>query len=138
MAQQNTGQADAGFVHLHVHSSFSLLEGALTIGKLAELAKKDRQPAIALTDTGNLFGALEFSEKMAGSGIQPILGCSLAVDFPGQPNAARPRRPAAPAHRPSGDERGGLEEPDGAGLPLLPRHRVRRRAAPQARLAARP
>ncbi|HZX82683.1 MAG TPA: PHP domain-containing protein, partial [Reyranella sp.] len=88
--------ADVGFVHLHVHSSFSLLEGALSIGKLAELAKKDRQPAIALTDTGNLFGALEFSEKLAGSGIQPILGCTLAVDFADQSgrgplNVVRPR-----------------------------------------------
>ena len=73
--------ATPGFVHLHVHSSYSLLEGALTIARLAELAKKDRQPALALTDTDNMFGALEFSEKMAGSGIQPIVGCSLAIDF---------------------------------------------------------
>jgi DNA polymerase III subunit alpha len=70
-----------GFVHLHVHSSYSLLEGALTIGRLAELAKGDRQPALALTDTDNMFGALEFSEKMASSGIQPIVGCALGVDF---------------------------------------------------------
>src|SRR5689334_17024399 len=69
------------FVHLHVHSSYSLLEGALTIARLAELAKADRQPALALTDTDNMFGALEFSEKLAGSGIQPIIGCALAIDF---------------------------------------------------------
>src|SRR5215470_18840961 len=72
---------DPGFVHLHVHSSYSLLEGAITIGRLADLAKKDRQPALALTDTDNMFGALEFSEKLAGYGIQPIVGCALAVDF---------------------------------------------------------
>jgi DNA polymerase III subunit alpha len=70
-----------GFVHLHVHSSYSLLEGAITIGRLAELAKADRQPALALTDTDNMFGALEFSEKMVGCGIQPIVGCTLAIDF---------------------------------------------------------
>src|SRR5690242_17126084 len=69
------------FVHLHVHSSFSLLEGALTIARLADLAKADRQPALALTDTDNMFGVLEFSEKMAGAGIQPIVGCALAIDF---------------------------------------------------------
>ncbi|HKS85806.1 MAG TPA: DNA polymerase III subunit alpha [Pseudolabrys sp.] len=69
------------FVHLHVHSSYSLLEGALTIGRLAELAKADHQPALALTDTDNMFGVLEFSEKMAAVGIQPIVGCALAVDF---------------------------------------------------------
>jgi DNA polymerase-3 subunit alpha len=73
--------ADLGFVHLHVHSSYSLLEGALTIARLAELAKADRQPALALTDTDNMFGALEFSDKMAGAGIQPIVGCALALDF---------------------------------------------------------
>src|SRR5215510_11640979 len=88
--------ADPGFVHLHVHSSYSLLEGALPIARLAELAKADRQPALALTDTDNMFGALEFSEKMAGSGIQPIVGCALAIDFgdqetrPGGPPLDRP------------------------------------------------
>ncbi len=78
--------AKPGFVHLHVHSSYSLLEGALTIARLAELAKKDRQPALALTDTDNMFGALEFSEKLAGYGIQPIVGCALGVDFGDQEN----------------------------------------------------
>jgi len=81
---------DPGFVHLHVHSSYSLLEGALTIARLAELAKKDRQPALALTDTDNMFGALEFSEKMAASGIQPIVGCALAVDFGDQESRGGP------------------------------------------------
>ena len=89
--------AEPGFVHLHVHSSYSLLEGALTIARLAELAKADRQPALALTDTDNMFGALEFSEKMMGTGIQPIVGCALAVDFgdqearPGLHTLERPR-----------------------------------------------
>src|SRR5262249_36475007 len=82
--------AEAGFVHLHVHSSYSLLEGALTIARLAELAKADRQPALALTDTDNMFGALEFSDKMASAGIQPIIGCALAVDFGDSDHGARP------------------------------------------------
>ena len=73
--------AGPGFIHLHVHSSYSLLEGAITIARLADLAKADREPALALTDTDNMFGALEFSEKMAGAGIQPIVGCCLSVDF---------------------------------------------------------
>jgi DNA polymerase-3 subunit alpha len=85
--------SDAPFVHLHVHSSYSLLEGALKIGKLAELAKADRQPALALTDTDNMFGALEFSEKLASSGIQPIVGCCFSIDFGDQP-----RDPRNPAH----------------------------------------
>jgi DNA polymerase-3 subunit alpha len=79
-----------GFVHLHVHSSYSLLEGALMIARLADLAKADRQPALALTDTDNMFGALEFSDKMAASGIQPIIGCALAIDFGDQDHGARP------------------------------------------------
>jgi DNA polymerase III subunit alpha len=71
----------AGFVHLHVHSAYSLLKGSIKIAKLAELAKADRQPALALTDTDNMFGVLEFSDKMAGAGIQPIVGLELGVDF---------------------------------------------------------
>ena len=85
--------AGPGFIHLHVHSSYSLLEGALTIARLAELAKADRQPALALTDTDNMFGALEFSEKMASAGIQPIIGCCLAIDF-----GDEQRDPRNPAH----------------------------------------
>ena len=73
--------AKAQFVHLKVHSSYSLLEGALPVEKLAKLAGADGQVAMALTDSGNLFGALEFSEKLSGSGIQPIIGCSLLIDF---------------------------------------------------------
>jgi DNA polymerase-3 subunit alpha len=81
--------ADLDFVHLHVHSSFSLLEGAITIARLAELAKADKQPALALTDTDNMFGALEFSEKLSGYGIQPIVGCALAIDFGDTDHGAR-------------------------------------------------
>ena len=61
----------------------------MTIAKLAELAKADKQPALALTDTDNMFGALEFSDKLAGSGIQPIVGCALAIDFGDQEASAR-------------------------------------------------
>src|SRR6184192_425803 len=86
-----------GFVHLHVHSSYSLLEGALSIARLCELAKADRQPALALTDTDNMFGALEFSDKMAGYGIQPIVGCELAVDFGDQDPNARNALASAPS-----------------------------------------
>src|SRR6204780_3143103 len=89
--------SNAGFVHLHVHSSYSLLKGSIKIQKLGELAKADRQPALALTDTDNMFGALEFSDKMAGYGIQPIIGCELAVDFGDQDPSARNALAAGPA-----------------------------------------
>ncbi|MGA3302485.1 MAG: DNA polymerase III subunit alpha [Methylovirgula sp.] len=70
-----------GFVHLHTHSSFSLREGALSIAKLAKLALSDSMPALAITDTNCLFGALEFSEKLAKEGVQPIIGIQLTIDF---------------------------------------------------------
>jgi DNA polymerase-3 subunit alpha len=89
--------SSAGFVHLHVHSAYSLLKGSIKIAKLGELAKADRQPALALTDTDNMFGALEFSDKMAGYGIQPIIGCELAVDFGDHDPNARNALAAGPA-----------------------------------------
>ena len=89
--------SSAGFVHLHVHSAYSLLKGSIKIAKLGELAKADRQPALALTDTDNMFGALEFSDKMAGYGIQPIVGCELAIDFGDQDPNARNALAATPS-----------------------------------------
>ena len=86
-------------MHLKVHSAYSLLEGALTIPRLAKLAVGNGFPALGLTDTNNLFGALEFSDKLAGAGVQPIVGCTLADRFrrphAGQRPAARRRQPAA-------------------------------------------
>ena len=72
---------NAGFVHLHVHSSYSLREGALKVAKLAKLALADFMPALAITDTNNLFGALEFSDKLAKEGVQPITGMQITLDF---------------------------------------------------------
>ena len=68
------------FVHLRTHSAYSLSEGALPIKLLAKLAVAGSMPALAITDTGNLFGALEFAEAMVGAGVQPIIGCTLLVD----------------------------------------------------------
>ncbi len=69
------------FVHLKVHSAYSLLEGALPITRLAKLALGYGFPAMGLTDTNNLFGALEFSDKLWDAGVQPIVGCSIDIDF---------------------------------------------------------
>src|ERR1700744_3864016 len=89
--------ASAGFVHLHVHSAYSLLKGSIKIAKLGELAKSPRQPALALTTPDNMLRELEFSDKMAGYGIQPIVGCELAVDFGDQDPNARNAFAAAPS-----------------------------------------
>lgn len=95
MSQKPAVASNAGFVHLHVHSAYSLLKGSMKIQKLAELAKADHQPALALTDTDNMFGALEFSEKLVGYGIQPIVGLELAVDFGDQdPNSRNTMAPS--------------------------------------------
>jgi DNA polymerase-3 subunit alpha len=70
------------FIHLHTHSAYSLSEGAIKVEKLAALAAADGMPALALTDTGNLFGALEFAEACAKKGVQPIMGCQLGLPAP--------------------------------------------------------
>lgn len=67
------------FVHLRTHSAYSLLEGALPVEKIIALAKQDNSPAVAITDSGNLFGALEFSEKCVKSSVQPITAVTLTV-----------------------------------------------------------
>ena len=71
----------ASFIHLRVHSAFSLSEGALVVKKLAGMAKDAKMPALAIADSGNLFGALEFSEAVSGKGIQPLIGLDLKVDM---------------------------------------------------------
>src|SRR5579859_258343 len=63
------------FVHLHVHTQYSLLDGANKIGPLIEHAKQSGMPAIAMTDHGNMFGAVEFYAKAKSAGIKPIIGC---------------------------------------------------------------
>ena len=80
----------SNFIHLRSHSAYSLLEGAIKLPKLLSLVEKNKIPAIGLTDTGNLFGALEFSEKAKGMGIQPIIGCQLLLSWESEakdPNA---------------------------------------------------
>ena len=69
----------ADFVHLRVHSSYSLSEGAIKADKIAALARDAAMPAVAIADSGNLFGALEFSQACASKGVQPIIGCQVAI-----------------------------------------------------------
>mgnify|MGYP006083474865 FL=1 len=67
------------FVHLRVHSNFSLAEGMLSFDYLANFCVKNNQPAIAITDTSNMFGVLEFSLEMVANGIQPIIGIQVEI-----------------------------------------------------------
>jgi DNA polymerase-3 subunit alpha len=73
--------AFADFVHLRTHSAFSLAEGAIKVKDLIDLCYKKRMPAVALTDSANLFGAMEFSLAAVKKGIQPIIGCTLWVAY---------------------------------------------------------
>ncbi len=81
------------FIHLRLHSAYSLLEGAVPVKKLPDLCAADGMPAVALTDTGNLFGAQEFSEACAKAKapVQPIMGCQLRLAW---------AEPAHPGDRP--------------------------------------
>ncbi|CDX11509.1 DNA polymerase III alpha subunit [Mesorhizobium sp. ORS 3324] len=89
------------FIHLRVHSAYSLLEGALQLGAIVGHAVKDEAPAIAVTDTNNLFGALEFAQKAVKDGIQPIIGCQIDLAFAGEAaEAQRDRRRHGPEMSP--------------------------------------
>jgi len=96
--QKTAGAAPARpFIHLRVHSAYSLLEGALPLKKIVGHAIKDEAPAIAVTDTNNLFGALEFAQYAAKDGVQPIMGCQLDVDFgDGNADASRGQKRNGP------------------------------------------
>ncbi|MCF4164586.1 DNA polymerase III subunit alpha [Zavarzinia compransoris] len=83
----------AEFVHLRVHTAYSLSEGAIPVKKLVGLVAKARMPAVAVTDSNNLFGALEFSDTAVKSGIQPIMGVQLSIAPPGAAERGSGRRP---------------------------------------------
>ena len=68
-----------GFAHLHVHSEYSLLDGACRIGPLIERAKELGQTALAITDHGVMYGAVAFYKAAVAAGIRPIIGCEVYV-----------------------------------------------------------
>ena len=70
---------DGDFVHLRVHTAYSLSEGAIRIKDLSKLCTEQAMPAVAITDTNNLFGGMEFSSSMRQAGVQPIIGCQLSM-----------------------------------------------------------
>jgi DNA polymerase-3 subunit alpha len=89
----------ADFVHLRVHSAYSLSAGAIKIKELVGLCKKHGMPALGLADTGNLFGALEFAQAASEAGVQPIIGCEFGLrrsESEGQARAIRVGPPPPP------------------------------------------
>ena len=97
----------ADFIHLRTHSAYSLSIGAIKVRELVQLCRAEAMPAVAITDRGNLFGALEFATACAESGIQPIIGVEIAL-------AADPGRGArnGNGHAPNGHGPNGHGEPD--------------------------
>ncbi|PIE08716.1 MAG: DNA polymerase III subunit alpha [Rhodobacterales bacterium] len=83
------------FIHLRLHTEYSLLEGAVRVKKLAGLAADHQMPAVAVTDTDNMFCALEFSTYAAGAGVQPIIGCQVSVGYD-RPAPGETAKPPAP------------------------------------------
>src|SRR3990170_4732407 len=72
---------ESKFIHLHCHSHYSLLDGLAKIEDLVAAAKKNNMPALALTDHGNLYGAIEFYKKCKAAGIKPIIGAEVYIAF---------------------------------------------------------
>jgi len=87
--------AEPRFIHLRLHTEYSLLEGAVPVKKLPGLAAKAGMPAVAVTDTDNMFAALEFSVAAQGAGIQPIVGCQVSLEYDPAEPGEKPRAPAA-------------------------------------------
>ncbi|MDP5219517.1 DNA polymerase III subunit alpha [Ruegeria sp. 2205SS24-7] len=86
--------SDPRFIHLRVHTEYSLLEGAIRLKKLPGLCEKYQMPAVAVTDTNNLFSALEFSITASGAGIQPIIGCQVDLAYVQTQPGEKPKPPA--------------------------------------------
>ena len=82
------------FIHLRTHTEHSLLEGAVPLKALIKLCVKHQMPAVAVTDTNNLFAALEFSVSAKDAGVQPIVGCQISLAYDPAPLGAPPRAPA--------------------------------------------
>ncbi|NVK47136.1 MAG: DNA polymerase III subunit alpha [Rhodobacteraceae bacterium] len=82
------------FIHLRVHTEYSLLEGAMRLKKLSGMVTDMEMPAVAVTDTNNLFCALEFSEYAKGAGVQPIIGCQVDVAYHQAAPGERQKLPA--------------------------------------------
>ncbi|MEW6378043.1 MAG: DNA polymerase III subunit alpha [bacterium] len=71
--------SNSNFVHLHVHTQYSLLDGACRINRLVDRAREWGMPALAITDHGNMFGAIEFYQAVKKAGLKPIIGCEVYV-----------------------------------------------------------
>ena len=122
------------FTHLHVHTEFSMLDGAARLDELVAKAVSDGQPALGMTDHGNMYGTLEFYKECHKQGVKPIIGTEayMAYDQPQRaPGSPWPGRRLGWRHRgrqeallpphPAGRDRPGVPQPHPAGQPRVPR-----------------
>jgi DNA polymerase-3 subunit alpha len=80
------------FVHLRIHTEFSVVDGTNRIDEIVGAAKADEQPALAITDLSNLFGTVKFYKQARGKGVKPLIGADLWVEVPGKEPGAPPAR----------------------------------------------
>src|SRR2546428_6843078 len=83
------------FVHLHLHTEYSLLDGAIRMKELMKKAAEFKMPAVAITDHGNLFGAIEFYQEAQRAGVKPIIGCEAYIAPGSHKDRPASRRDAA-------------------------------------------
>ena len=108
---------ESPFVHLHCHTDYSLLDGACEIDQLMDTVVEQKMPAVAMTDHGNLFGAVQFYNTAKAKGIHPVIGCEVYVSQQGHKTRVghRPLQPPGPAVR----NPGRLPQPHQPGLHQL-------------------
>ncbi|MDO9359493.1 MAG: DNA polymerase III subunit alpha [Polaromonas sp.] len=80
------------FVHLRIHTEFSVVDGTNRIDEIVQAAAADKQPALAITDLGNLFGTVKFYREARGAGVKPLIGADVWVQVPGKDGTAPPAR----------------------------------------------
>jgi DNA polymerase-3 subunit alpha len=98
--------AETPFVHLHCHTDYSLLDGACEISQLMDLAAQQKMPALAMTDHGNLFGAVQFYQEARKAGVKPLVGMEAYVTR----GSRRDRIPRDTAHHLVEKRQGGADE----------------------------
>ncbi len=111
--------SDKPFVHLHCHTDYSLLDGACEIGQLMDVVAEQKMPAVAMTDHGNLFGAVQFYNTAKAKGIHPVIGCEVYVSQQGHKTRSDTDRYNHLVLL--CENAGGLSQPHQTGLHQLPR-----------------
>src|SRR6478672_11929214 len=98
VANERPSMGTPEFVHLHAHSQYSFLDGAIKVKDLVKRAKEQGSAAVALTDHGNMFGAISFYKACKEASLKAILGCELAIAWGSNPEAKDARKDPASGH----------------------------------------